>query len=377
METLAVSSLLSLILTGLYCFTVIGFIRGWSRIPTNSNAGSGHIPVSIVLVARNEALNIQATLSSLFAQNYPKHLLEVILVDDNSTDDTLAVAAQFGHENLKILQLDAQAVTNSFKKAAISQAIRYATGQLIVTTDADCTMGNKWLSAMVGFYESNSCKIISGPVVFYKERNFFERIQTLEFLFLIGMGAAAIGNRKPITCNGANLLYEKAAFEAVGGFSGIDDLASGDDELLLHKMADISTNAVGFAKSIDAMVYTYPKPTWRDFIQQRKRWASKSTRYTNKPIVFMGIATWLFNLSILINFVLGIFNSQFLIISAFQLCMKMGVEYIFLFRITRFNNRTDIQKYAPLVSILHVLYLIYIGIAGNLGKYHWKGRLVR
>src|SRR5690606_7532453 len=125
-------------------------------------------------------------------------------------------------------------------------------------------------------------------------------LQKLEFLYLIGRGAAEIGNKQPATCNGANLAYRRDIFYELGGFNGIDQLASGDDELFLHKVAARYRQRIGFCKSRDAIVYTDAKRNLREFISQRKRWASKSTHYRNKAIVALGVAIWVFNALLLV-----------------------------------------------------------------------------
>ena len=120
----------------------------------------------------------------------------------------------------------------------------------MVATDADCRMGSKWLSSIVAYYEQDGVVMISSPVTYHQERSLFERMQTLEFGYLIGIGAAFIGNRRASTCNGANLAYRKDVFYEVGGFKGIDDLASGDDELLLQKVAVVYPGKIGFLKLV-------------------------------------------------------------------------------------------------------------------------------
>src|SRR5690606_15171890 len=124
--------------------------------------------------------------------------------------------------------------------------------------------------------------------------------QTLEFLYLVGLGAAGIGNGRPSTCNGANLAYRRDVFYEMGGFSGIDHLASGDDELFLHKVAAVYPEKIGFCKSRDAVVYTDAKRDLRGFINQRRRWASKSTHYKEKSVVALGVSVWLFNALLLL-----------------------------------------------------------------------------
>lgn len=331
--------------------------------------------VSIVVAARNEADGIRRTINCLLAQDYPEALREIIIVDDHSTDDTAAIIRSY--KTVQLIQLNEDRPLNSYKKKAIEKGILEASGELIVTTDADCIMDTGWLSDIVNYFEANDYKMISSPVQFFEEKSIFERGQTLEFLYLIGLGASSIGNGQPSTCNGANLAYEKKVFYEAGGFKGIDDLASGDDELLLHKIASLYPGQIGFLKSRTAMVSTHARPTVEEFIRQRRRWASKSTKYKNKSIVLLGICIWLFNLSIFTNLLVGVFDSRFLIGGLAQLAFKIAAELVFLSALTRFICRQNLLLLLPLVSIFHVIYIIYIGIAGNSGKYLWKGRRVK
>lgn len=376
MEILNVPSYLSVLLTLIYVLVVFIFIRGWHRLTDYQPAQkAGLTPVSIIVAARNEASGIAKTIADLLAQDYNKDLLEIIFIDDHSTDETAAVISSY--PSIKLIVLNEAKPLNSYKKKAIQTAIGMATGKLIITTDADCRMKPNWLKTIVSFYEAHDYKMISSPVVYFEEKSFFERAQSLEFLYLIGLGASTIGNNKPSTCNGANLAYEKAAFYEVGGFKGIDDLASGDDELLLHKMAARYGDKIGFLKNHDAVVYTHAKPTIGEFIQQRKRWASKSTRYKNKSIIVLGVLVWLFNLSILINLILGLFIFSYFKLALLQLGLKILVEFMFLWDVTKFAKRRGLLVLLPVLNLMHIVYLIFIGIAGNSGKYNWKGRMVR
>src|SRR5690606_13528680 len=198
-----------------------------------------------------EAANIGRTLSDILAQDFPKELLEIIVVDDHSTDETSAVVQSFASEGVTLLTLNESEPLNSYKKKAIATAISEASGHLIITTDADCRMEANWLATVVTCVEQHDYFLLSAPVVYSQQRSFFEELQTLEFLYLIGLGAAGIGNRYPATCNGANLIYRRDVFYEMGGFSGIDHLASGDDELFLHKVAAKYPDKIGFCKSRD------------------------------------------------------------------------------------------------------------------------------
>jgi len=378
LELLKLISLISAALTLVYGFLVFSFIRGWHKliyfVPLKLLPKTR---VSIIVAARDEELNIGKTINDLITQKYPKALTEVIIIDDHSTDRTAEIVVSYSDHNVKLIKLNEDRALNSYKKKAIQTAIGTCSGDLIITTDADCRMGENWLATIVELYEEKDYKMISSPVAYFQEKNLFERLQSLEFLYLIGLGASTIGNKSPSTCNGANLAYEKNTFYEVGGFQGIDDLASGDDELLLHKIAAKYPDKIGFLKNREAIVYTHAKENLSSFIQQRKRWASKSTRYKNKAIIVLGVFVWIFNLSILTNFIAGLFLPGFLIITFYQLLFKMILESLFLWNVTGFAKRRSLMALIPVLNVLHILYIIYIGIAGNSGKYNWKGRMVR
>lgn len=378
MELLKLISLLSAALTLVYGLLVLTFIKGWRNLKQiNISQNEPATKVSVIVAARDEELNIRRTIDDLVNQDYPKHLTEIIFIDDHSTDRTAEIVASYADSGVKLIKLNEDRALNSYKKKAIQTAIGSCSGDLIVTTDADCKMGVKWLSSVVSFYQEKGYKMISSPVAYFEEKSLFERLQSLEFLYLIGLGASTIGNKQPSTCNGANLAYEKNTFYEVGGFQGIDDLASGDDELLLHKIAAKYPGKIGFLKNRDAIVYTHAKENLRSFIQQRKRWASKSTRYKNKAIIVLGVFVWIFNLSIIANFVTGLFIPGFLSVTFYQLLVKMILETLFLWDVTGFAQRRRLLVLIPALNVLHILYIVYIGIAGNSGKYNWKGRMVR
>ncbi|WP_069660646.1 glycosyltransferase family 2 protein [Arcticibacter eurypsychrophilus] len=365
-------------LTCLYVSAILFLRKGWLSIPPYvSVQGIPRTKVSILIAARNEEDKIALTIENILAQSYPADLRELIVVDDHSSDQTSAIILSYRDRGVRLIKLNEKEKLNSYKKKAISEAINLATGELIITTDADCRMKPYWLKAIVGFYEETGSKLISSPVVYANEISFFERLQTLEFLYLIGLGASTIGNKMPSTCNGANLAYKKEVFVELGGFKGIDDLASGDDELFLHKVASRYPESIGFCKSSDAIVFTDAKASLSEFISQRKRWASKSTRYKDKKIVVLGVAIWFFNVMLLVSMLAGFFDSRNWITALLALVLKALAEMLFLKPVTRFAHRTELLKYLPLLSVVHVIYIIYIGIAGNSGKYIWKDRLVR
>lgn len=375
---IALHSFVSLFLTGIYLLLLIYLMRGWSRIKiTPAKKASFQTKVTILIAARNEEERISLTIEDVLAQDYPKHLFEVIIVDDHSTDNTAAIISSYANRGVRLLQLQEARALNSYKKKAIAEAIKLSTGELMVATDADCRMGPAWLSSIVGYYETNNLVMVSSPVTYFEERSLFELMQTLEFGYLIGIGAAFIGNGRASTCNGANFAYRKDVFYEVGGFAGIDDLASGDDELLLQKVAERYPGRIGFLKQTEAVVYTHAKHTLQEFMQQRRRWASKSTKYKDKKVVVFGLCIWLFNVSLLVNAALVFYDLYFLKLFLVQFLLKYLFEILYLLPITTFFKRTYLVSLLILLIPLHIVYFVVIGLMGNNRKYLWKDRVVK
>jgi len=375
---IALLSIISFLLTALFLSVVIYIIIGWRAVKTPQIKLSGYTTrVTILIAARNEEEKIHLTIEDILAQDYPKDLTEIIIVDDHSTDRTSEIISSYANRGVKLLQLKEDKPLNSYKKKAIAEAIRLSNGELMVATDADCRMGTKWLSTIVGYYELHHPVMISSPVSYFEEKSLFERMQTLEFYSLIATGGAFIGNGHASTCNGANIAYRKDIFYEVGGFKGIDDLASGDDELLLQKVAAAYPGKIGFLKLYDAVVFTHAKPNLKEFLQQRRRWASKSVKYKDKKIVALVVGLWLFNLSVVLNFLAGFYDSAFFYVFAAQLLLMMLFELIQLWPVTAFFKRRSLLSLIFILIPLYVLYFVYIGMIGNKGKYLWKGRMVR
>ena len=209
---------------------------------------------TVIIPARNEENQIGKCLETVLDQDYPENLFEVIVVDDYSTDKTALVVStmQQRFQNLNLLQLQkilGSDQLNSYKKKAIELAVEKAKGDWIVTTDADCTATKKWLSNLSDFIQQHKSVFVAAPVKFTNTGSFVSIFQCLDFISLQGITAASVYHGFHSMCNGANLAYEKKAFYKVGGFKGIDTIASGDDMLLMHKIYVNYKNQVHFLLS--------------------------------------------------------------------------------------------------------------------------------
>jgi len=372
------------LLTTYYIYLQNRYLRFWQQIPQWKIPAFFHpqTKVTVIIPARNEAENIAACLKSVCQQNFPTDHYEVLLVDDHSTDQTSAIAADLGYPNLRIINLADHIDKNkiqSFKKMGIATAIDQATGTLIVTTDADCTVSPDWLNFLVSFYEAHAYKFIAAPVNFYNEKNILERFQSLDFQGMMGITGAGIEGDFMRMCNGANLAYEKSAYTAVDGFVGIDNLASGDDMLLMQKIVRKFSDSVGYLKNPAACTFTRAQPDLSSFISQRVRWASKSAAYPERQVTFMLAMIFFFCWSIILSFLLIPFYGKIMLgVFLIQFFVKSLMDYQLLSTMTHFFDRNDLLKTFWPSQVLHILYVAGIGLLANLKKeYNWKGRVVR
>lgn len=377
---------LGLLLVAGYGFIISKYIKAWRalsewRLPANFHPQT---KVSVIVPARNEAGRITSCLESLAAQKYPSELFEIIVVDDHSTDETPRIVHHFSQKNnaVKLLSLSdflELGETHSFKKKAIETAIAHAEGTLIVTTDADCEVPPDWLSLIASFYEKTECAFIAAPVNFYHEKSILEKFQSLDFIGMMGVTGAGIELGWMNMCNGANLAYSKTAFHAVGGFSGIDHLASGDDILLMQKMAVRYPDKIGFLKNLKATVLTHAKPDWKSFFSQRLRWATKSANYREWLITLILAGVLFLCVAIVLAFFTGLFlDTKWLWLSLFLLSGKTAADYFFLREMSGYFKRRDLMDSFFVSQFLHIIYIVTVGVMSNLIKqYEWKGRKVK
>jgi glycosyltransferase involved in cell wall biosynthesis len=332
--------------------------------------------ITIIIPIRNEVENIGKLIQDIDIQTYKINLFEVIVVNDCSDDGSKQlIESLIDQVKYKLILLDfpSHLRLNSPKKSAISMAINYAFGDLIITTDGDCRVESGWLKAFADCYEKTNFKLISGPVTFHHSKSIFHKLQIVEFASLIGTGAASIYWNKPNMCNGANLAYEKKAFVAVNGFAGYENQASGDDEFLMHKLADIYPNQIVFLKSKNAIVTTSAQPNLNSFINQRLRWASKWDAYQDIINSILAVYILLVNLFFMVSWVILIFFS-FSNLLFLSVLFRILLEVIFIGKVLLFLNRGNYVKYIPIVQLLYPFYVVFIGVFSLKKSYHWKGR---
>jgi cellulose synthase/poly-beta-1,6-N-acetylglucosamine synthase-like glycosyltransferase len=354
---------LCLLAIALYGMFLLRLERGWVVSPTfKGNATSYSIKVSVVVCARDESAHIQRLLTCLAAQSYIYK--EIIVVDDGSTDNTADIILTFPDVELVSLS------EGVGKKQALKKGIEHATGELIVCTDADCTMGTTWLETLVQCYDRNQPDMIIAPVRMSYNNTLFQRMQAVEFMSLTAStaGAAIIGH--PIMCNGANLSFTKKAWsnssdELMEKFESVDDM-------FLMESIKRRGGKIVYVKSKKTLVTTTPNTTLYALFQQRSRWVSKSGGYTDQEIQFVATMVVLSTIMPLLLLLTGFFNSHFFLFGLILWVIKSSMDWAFL-RLFRsfFAIPLSLSIFLPL-AILYPFYLTLSIAIGKMGKVVWK-----
>lgn len=373
-----------------YGLLILYFRKSWIEIPvyTGEKKVADELPfISIIIAARNEEKNIGECIQSIVNQTYPGNKFEIIITDDHSTDNTVSIIRAFQNENIRLINLadfTGNKSLNSYKKKSIETALKFAKGTLVVTTDADCVAPKKWIETLVNFYKEKNALFVALLVSFQNplpEDSFFKRFfkifQSIDFMTLQGITGASVHKKFLSMCNGANLAYEKKAFFDVNGFEGIDQIASGDDMLLMHKIQNQFPGKIFFLKSRDIIVETKPAETLKEFMNQRIRWASKTNQYTDKKIISVLLLVYLLNAWVFILAIASFFFIKVFYLFIISLLIKIIIELIFLYPVARFFDKQKLLWWFIPAQPFHILYTLIAGWLGTFGSYQWKGRKVR
>ena len=364
--------LLAEIFVYVYCLLVIVFVGMWWQLSFHKNKKAAqvlpHNWISVVVVCRNERQNLPYLLEDLQKQTLAEPHWEVIFVDDASEDGSYEwLLEQIPQVNfsMRVLQNSSSSNIISPKKRGITAAIEASKGNWIVCTDADCRLPATWLEEISRCSQNPSTHFISMPVRFSPVRTWFEQWQAVEFASLIGSGAACIALGLPTMCNGANIAYRKDIFEQVGGFLGSEHIASGDDEFLMHKIAQISSQNILFLKSSKVVVSTLANATWKDLFSQRLRWASKWENYQNLFARILAVFIFLVNVSTIFLYVYQDFSA---------IIFKFSLEFIFLSLILHFLGQKLLIFWIPFVFVFYPFYVVFFALFARKKGFVWKER---
>lgn len=356
-----------------YSGLLLYYSHAWRKLTSRPAAVTPG--VTVLIPARNEAVHLPALLHDLSHQSYPGHV-DIIVLDDHSTDNTSALAVAQGVKVIRLADHPAP-VHVAFKKHALTLGVRAATSPWVVAVDADSRLGPDWLTTLMR-QVADEVHLIAGPVVMEPGRGLLCAFQQWDMLGMQLFTGGGVASGHPMLVNGANLAFTCEAFDQVDGFAGTTDKASGDDIFLLHKIkAHFGTTAIRYAAEKEAIVTTRPVPTWHALWHQRIRWASKTTRMTDGPTFLLMGTAFLFHLAALTAVVWGFVE--------WHAWIGFGIAIVGKYVVERWSLSPIISRWQlampwywlPVSQLIYLPYVVLVGFLGNFISYRWKGRKVQ
>ena len=323
--------------------------------------------VSVVIAARNEEDQISNLINDLIIQEYPIDQLEIVLVNDRSTDSTLDIITEASNNYafIKVVSINEESKEMTPKKNALTKGIESALGEIVVLTDADCRVGKLWVSSMAYSVMNQNCISIGFSEVTNENDSLFDRYQRIDFFSIIIANAGVSGWGAFWSGSGQNLAFYKNDFEAIDGFQDVRKRISGDDMYLVQAISNLKNGYVHIDPN--SFVKTSPVKSVSSFFNQRVRWSSNAKmNFYDAPLFFGFLLTMMiYNLLILFSFLLG--NPWLSLLS-----IKFILDALVIFLGGKlFDRNMDILAYC-VWAILQPIYVPLIGIWGIRGKFYWK-----
>ena len=321
--------------------------------------------ISIVIAVKNEAVNLPRLIEHLTGQHYPDGKLEIIVVDNDSTDETWAIlqneAARIS--NLRIFTTRTEGTPYHHKKAALAVGIREARGEVILTTDADCFMGKDWARTMASYFTDDVGIVVGFSAIRYLN-DWFSRLQALDYLQLMAAAQGSTNLGLAWACSGSNWAFRKVLFENAGGYMLVRDRVGGDDSLFMQVMQKRTRTKVVFAADKAAWVETQAADSLTTFLRQRIRWASEANYMHHFNCLFFVVilATFLANLMPIVYFVLAITGVVTFVPFLIIIAIKLIGEAMLAFKAVRVYQRKDLMGVFIPWFIIQPFYIVLMGI---------------
>jgi cellulose synthase/poly-beta-1,6-N-acetylglucosamine synthase-like glycosyltransferase len=335
--------------------------------------------VSVIVPARNEADGIEACLDSIRNCDYPADRYEIIVVDDFSTDGTAArvkTRQPVGHapspENLPVRLVEmegAKGRSGPHKPAAVARGVEAAEGDVILTTDADCTVPNGWIRSMVKRCTPET-PFVAGPVAYEHEDLFLPRLQALELMGLVAYGAGTLGLGIPTFCNSANVAYRRDVLDVRNATPN----GAAQDEMLLQHVAYDTDRSVAFNPDPDARITTEPAPSFPAYLQQQARWAHMGLRYPFFLPRLLVVGLWATHVALLLATAIALALPAWRQPTLLAFLGKMGADAVLTIPAARHFGQGRLTRSAVPTELLLLIAVPLVGILGTFGDVEWKGR---
>jgi len=358
---------LAAITCGVYAIVVSLFRMGLTRL---RNGESKHrYRVTVVIPAHNETDHVDACLSALAEQSYPEALTEIILVDDHSTDGTGERANTWKSRlpHLRIIRSEVNTYVCP-KKNALTQGIRSSSGEIILTTDADCRPAPGWIASMVSCF-TPEMGMVAGFAPLHSRAGLLGSLLAFQSLCVNALSAGSIGAGFPLSCSGRNLAYRRAAFDEVDGFDNSGDIQGGDDVLLMRSIHTDTRWRIGFNPDSEARVISAPH--LNSLYRRQLRYQSKSPHF-GIPVLILLITVYIFHTALAALMFLALNQLKFQELSATLVAAKLLADGALIWAAASSLKARNLLVWFPLAEILSIPYVILFGGLGAVIPSRWR-----
>jgi cellulose synthase/poly-beta-1,6-N-acetylglucosamine synthase-like glycosyltransferase len=325
--------------------------------------------VSVLVAARNEENNIISCLESLNKLSYPENKLEIIIIDDASTDNTKELVAEFIKDKpqFKLISLKEDESQNlKGKTRAMAKGIKISSGEIILTTDADCSVNPLWAETIASYYKEDvglvngfTSQSVSGS---------FSGMQAIDFIYLLFISSGTINLGKPVSCIGNNMSFRKKAYEETGGYENLPFSVT-EDFLLLNAIHHLKKYKLIYPLNPDSLVITKPAPNLKELFNQKNRWAVGGKDAPSLGILLM---LWAFLTNLFVLLTIFFFSEAWLYLIFF----KISMDFFVLLPVHRRLGLQKNLKYFMGFEIYYLLYTLILPFAVLFNKkVKWKDRV--
>lgn len=364
-----------------YCCLLIDYNRVWNdRINSKLSDQDIDFPFfSVIIVSRDEP-QLKACVQSIYYGSYPKDHYEIIIVDDHSKQGALQEIIDLKIPIIRIFNLGEYDIPDhvvGFKKYGQHLAVTEAKYDWIVSTDGDCVCPPDWLKTIAQY--SNEYSVLTGPIKITGPSNILTRLQQFDVVGTMIGTNYGINKQYWYSANAANMAFRKQLFLEYREQVEQGRHASGDDIFLIQYAASVNA-PIAFVKSQQAIVKTEGEHSWRDFYNQRIRWASKSSAYKDPgmQILIYGIGLYSLSLALMVIIGLHLWCPDLIAVGLISYVVKWIIDYWIFSRTANFFKLQYGLLDGFVLSGLHLLYFLVIGITSIfVSNYKWKGRTVR
>lgn len=325
--------------------------------------------VSVVVAARNEENNILSCLESLNNLIYPADRLELIIVDDASTDSTGSIIKDFikAKPIFQAIRLEEnQSGKLKGKVRAMAEGIKISSGEIVLTTDADCVVNPLWTKTIASYY-SNEVGVVNG-FTSQNAKSAFSGMQAIDFIYLLFIAAGTINLGKPVSCIGNNMSFRKKAYEETGGFEKLPFSVT-EDFLLLNSIQKLKSYKVIYPVNKDSLIISKPASSFSGLFNQKKRWAVGGI---DTPPLGLNLMLWSFLTNLFLIMTPFFFSAGWF----YLLIFKVAIDFFVLMPV---HQKLGLQKNLKYFLVFEIYYIVYVIVLPFVvlfnKKVKWKDRV--